>query len=99
MTTATPIAPATIDTSSLTQTQLKDLRRHINSETNHAFDYLFEDMHTAVRGYASNLLAQSLSTNDADVEPTDDAVDSLTDDLFSLVSVQILVDGINADEA
>ena len=90
----TTIAPATINADALTKEQLISLRDQINNENDSAFDYLFEGIHDAVRGYASILLAQSLSTADTDVEPTDDAIDSLTDDLFGKVSVLIQIDGL-----
>ena len=98
MTTATPIAPAPIDADALTQAQLIALRDHINGENDHAFDCLFEGIQDAVRGYASTLLAQSLSTADADIEPDDASVDALTDALFGKVSVLIQIDGINTTE-
>lgn len=95
MTTATPIAPATINADTLTKEQLIALRDRINNENDSSFDYLFEGIQDAVRGYASTLLAQALSTADTDVEPTDDAVDALTDDLFGKVSILIQIDGLS----
>lgn len=95
MTTTTPIAPATINASALTKEQLIALRDQINNQNDSAFDFLFEGIQDAVRDYASTLLAQSLSTADVDVEPSDDVVDALTDDLFGKVSVLIQIDGLS----
>ncbi|QNJ25177.1 hypothetical protein SynSYN20_00835 [Synechococcus sp. SYN20] len=96
-------APAlpTISVNTLSQQQLADLRVALLQSSDHAFDYLFEGLSDACREYASNLLSAQLNgacdpDTGLELEPTDEAIDSLSDDLFALVGLNVTVVGSEA---
>ncbi len=101
--TTTISAPAlpTITANTLSQQQLADLRVALLQSSDHAFDYLFEGLSDVCREYASSLLSTQLNgacdpDTGLEIEPTDDAIDALSDELFALVGLTVTVVGSEA---
>jgi hypothetical protein len=101
--TTTISAPAlpTITANTLSRQQLSDLRIALLQSSDHAFDYLFEGLSDVCREFASSLLNTQLDgacdpDTGLELEPTDDAIDNLSDDLFALVGLNVTVVGSEA---
>ena len=96
MTTSAIATPPTINASTLTQQQLVDLRDVISNKTHKDFDYFFDAVVGVIRGHSQELLEQQLEEG---ADATDEAIDTLADELLNLVFFQLNIDGITPDNA
>ena len=95
MTNATA-TPPTITASALTQQQLVDLRDAISNGTHKDFDFFFEAVVDAIRSYAQQILEEKLEDgSNAD----DEAIDTLSDELYNLVDFRLNIDGLKPENA
>ena len=94
----TATATPTLTYEMLTQEQLNSLHTALLNSSDYGFDALFEGLLDECKEQARLLLGEHLAGVDAegnDVEPDEDAVTALQNNLFARVTVKISLDGFN----